>query len=452
MEISVHDRLSREDWQNKIFREYARKWREKSEVQRAQLTSIRGIGSNRLSARVKSGFMKRGMAAEIVNACIRWNLFSGTNQSGLFQPTDTFISIGKSFQQKKDADARVVLFDSIVRARTDLLFHPSKIFIRTRNRNTDHVNLVIEKIPCELKRKQCLSCQKKNACLDMVTVKVPKLQGVGYDDALFLGFDLESGAYSFTNPVSMDVMFDWGDFFGFFNDFPLKLKIQLPKMHYKIRPKHGFYLTRIVCSVGEIMHMGELLQRSNSEEDGSEIEGISKSLNMTARAASELLYAGVKLGILSTANKKYKVEVKEVNLHFLLEKCRLTGDFLVSEDEKHPGILKEVVNVESSRVFLFVKVIWPTADFLNVLRNTHAALVRADPIMYSSIPTIRMEVCKKLRMTNNEFDENLRKCLTTYPTRIKLGLGSAELRKQLTGGWEKSFIYKGTPYYLLKVE
>jgi hypothetical protein len=378
-------------------------------------------------------------------------LFSESNQKGLFQPTEAFVSIGNSIRQKKDAEAKLALFDSIIRARTDLLFDPSKLFIRTRNWNTDRVNIVIQKITCEFGRKSCHQCLKKNECLEVISINVPKLEGVGYDDALFLGFDVESGSYNFTNPVSMDVMFDWGDFFGFLNDFPLKLNAKLQKTEYKIRPKHGFYLTRIVCSAKEILDIVELL-KSRHERSNDVIDDISQSLRLPKRAASELLYACVKLGILSQSDKEYKVQVKEMNIRSLLERCRLTGDFLVSEDDKYPGLLKNTDYIDPNKAFVFVKVFWSTAEFLTALRSTHRNLVKADPVMYSSISAVRTEVCKKLRITNKEFDDNLCKCLVTYPTKIKLGLGSAELRKQLTGGWEKSFIYKGTPYYLLKVE
>jgi len=390
--------------------------RVKIEKERPAVSSTR-LYLPTLEKKIAQDYLRKGAVKDVLKLCTSWNLLV-TGPNGKFEPSPICREIGAFVSDEEIASAKNKLFHAIIASGMDRLFDPSRFLLKIRD------NVVQDVIAVDRDRQH-------------IRLKVPSEEGVAYDDERFVRDIMH------TNPVSFTVICDWAYFFNLLNFF-------IPTFEKTVkRPTKGIYPTKIIVSLKEV---NDLIKLLSAEHHPIPKNLLIAQLGLTGYVGTCLVYIAEKLGLVIEENDNISIVRRISDLSELIRLATGRGITVISDGKIRGIINKFDKELENDTTYLILEPQWPLEDFLETLWECYYDLVDGKTFLFASIFRLRETVCKILRIHDDDFDEYVSRALVKYPSRLHLGLGSAETKHRLKARrFQKPFNIHGRSYYVVKV-
>jgi hypothetical protein len=232
-----------------------------------------------------------------------------------------------------------------------------------------------------------------------------------------------------------------------------KPKYERKKSETLFIPNKGFYLCKIVVFCAELLNLEQIL----SKESTVTRDVIQQKLGLTSYAVTCVLYAGLRLDMISMKdNNEFSIRKKVNALSTLINEASRIGATIVSDGEQYRGLVKTPSpQLEPVHTLLLLEREWSLGKFFQTLVSQYRDLVKGETVLYAPVFRLRENVCRVLRIHDETFDKYLTMCIRSkeFLGRISLGILSPEMRHKLRArGLEKAFILSGKSYYQIKVK
>jgi len=427
--------------QNDIFRALT-KTRYKIDRERQAYSAIKRVGLPVLESKFRKGYLKEGVVVDFIKFGLNLGLLRQSETPREFILSTSLKKIGEASHLNNTAEAKIFILDRIICSGSYRLFDPTRFLMPIRNQVIESV------IPFRVVKEQ--SNKKKKRIEPLEPIPIAEEEGTGYKNDHRLIYDVLQ-----TNPIRLDVMLNWGSFFGLLNffwpDFE-KPKYEKRKNESLFIPNKGFYLSKIIVSCAELLKLNEIL----SQENVLERDEIGRRLGLTRYATTCVLYAGLRLDMVSRQkNDEISIEKRIDDLKSLVNEATRIGAIIVSDGEAYRGLVDSPdLPLETNHTVLLFEREWSLPKFFQALKDQYYSLVKGETVLYAPIFRLRGNVCKALRMHDETFDRYLRLCVKSkdFSSNISLGVLSPEMRQRLGArGLEKAFILSGTSYSQIKV-
>ena len=403
-----------------------------------------------LEGRISRGYLREGAIKDTIKLCLKWNLLTSAQMKDTYTPTNDCVRIGEYLDKNDLNAAKLELFSTIIKSGSERLFDPQNFLLKIRNSTVTSV------IPfVTLSRK---SNGKEKKIIKLPPIAVQECEGMAYNDYAFT-YDVLN-----TNPVSLSVIFDWGDYFRLINitypEIDLKDIIRQVKDFQEkepgwkitgVYPTKGAYLCKIIVSFDELINLMHCL---NAHGRACDVDIIKDELKITNYVNTCLIYTAQKLGLVKIRDNKVEADKYVTDFERLFDLTLNAQCLILSDGELTRGIVRSYTQgLDPRTTYIVSEPEWSLKTFLKALWVRYYELVEGKTFLYASIPRLREKVCKDLRIHNEVFDEYLNRCRLEYPDYISLSLGSAEIKSRLKiKRLEKAFMLHGRSYYLIKVK
>ena len=378
----------------------------------------------------------RRRADETYKILEKWNLI---DENG--RVTETLEKIGQAYNEYRLSGrennlelAKKLLLNAILSCGKEEPFNPSRFLMKIRDCSL-HELLIKGRID-----------QKE---IVTKTIQVDE-EGIAYATRTFIN------QVANTNPVTFEVLRDWGKFFELTNWFQVRLK-GLTNFRV-ISPKFGIYLTRSVCTLRELLFAALFIKNegptSNEELSFHLSESLERKYNLyTIRS---ILYALDFLGLVTQQSGKYvftgSTKINSVNL---IEKT-LKKDCLILSEGNRKGVIfkhnKDFSDIDENKVFLLFKPRINLKTFYKVMETTFSSLLVHATQHFVYIPVLREETCKALRVSDRVFDNLLTECAREYYEKIEFVRAPQRFGLKKEAKFGRPIILNEVPYYLIRIK
>lgn len=405
-----------------------------------------------LESKIRGGHLREGAIKDTIKLCLKWNLLVPTpTNKEVYTPTNGCIRIGECVERNDLNAAKIELLDTIIKSGSEKLFDPQNFLLKIRNSVTTSV------IPfVTLSRK---GDKREKKIIHLPQIAVPQDEGLVYNDYSFIYEVLN------TNPVSLSVIFDWGDYFRLINfAYPeIDLKGMVKQVNDEIQKQGsgwkvtGVYPTRVVYLCKIIVKFEELINLMhclNAYGGGCDVNMLKDELKVTNYVKTCLLYIAQKLDLIKFKDGRVEINKNVADFEHLVNLALKARCLVLSDGELVRGVVRSYSkDLDPGTTYAISEPEWDLKTFLKALWMRYYELVEGKTFLYASIPRLREKVCKDLRIHDDVFDDYLNKCRLEYPDYISLSLGSAEIKSRLKiKRLEKAFMLYGRSYYLIKVK
>lgn len=206
------------------------------------------------------------------------------------------------------------------------------------------------------------------------------------------------------NPISIDVITDWMNFFRYSNTFPISQS--------KGRKKDIIVLTKAVASLEEIQDFIAFSKGTSELPASNLLDEYCKQRNVNAFVGKSTLECVKQLEIpLTDKDRQLFGEVGDKKN--LLKKALDSNLLSIFEHENSARISKEVPETIPESTFVVTDFSLDFQDFYEVLyKETKRAITSS--YGYAWVYDIRREVCKKTHIHSSTFDEYLKLIYRKY--------------------------------------
>lgn len=380
------------------------------------------------------------IASKCLEALKKWNLIGKKDNS----ISEKIVTIGKLLVEKKNEKlARRELLDAIFSSRRDKPFHPSHLWVSIRNSKVTFL-------------KTTFRIKGKKGNIEGPMVRFEGEDGVAYDHEPFL-------KKVPTNFFALDIMRDWGEFFGVLNYYPLdREKIQTELKSWiddykkdngydiKLRwPRYGIYLTVILASVEELMK-ALILLRNRGELT---FQQLVEELKLNTYACNCIVQILHEIGLISVTQENVLSAVKDkISLQKLLEAGKEKA-LIISDGPEIYGIVTNKFDqlqyrLKREKTYFIIEPEIQLNDFKRIFTKNYAEAVKDRFGIPVWISELAFSVCKELRISRRLYDNFILKLYNMdYVNfyRSTTHLAGREYRAR------RPLYYQNTAYYLVSI-
>jgi hypothetical protein len=410
----------------------------------------------RLSARIWAGFQltktipltrekKPPKYQKVLNTMRKWGLAESSQNRIL--PTQEGLELGRAYIQNAER-GRLLLYNTILKHESDIPFSPRNFLLKLRDYTTDKV----EPEPADKNLRDTFH--------KIVDLK-ESISGEAFDDKAFV-------RHVNTNYFSFDVMRDWAIYFEFINSAQLSHEEReymscvagLPLY----RPRYRIYLVSRISTFLESISVLQLIRESGS----CTVEYVRDRFGSSRFTLDCVLHNLVWCGILTDRNgigfdqdllARLPDSPEEFSELLLARVLKLPERFFVFSDwPSKTGLIstiRQASGIPPTNMLVFGKPQIGEELFLRELKKAHLEVSNNDALRYAWIPAVRQLVCRRLRLSNHQFDAFLSESFRKRS--VALGTGAGEIVRTIgkrgTGRKYADYaplIYQGNPYTMVR--